>query len=515
MRQTTQRAIATISVAMLAISGCVTNPVTGRSELSIISAQQELALGAQNYQPMQQSQGGVFRLDPSVNAYVREVGNRVAAKSPRDLPYEFVVLNNGVPNAWALPGGKIAINRGLLTEMNSEAELAAVLGHEVTHAAAKHSAQQMQRGMLLQVLVLGTAIVTSDSDYGNLAAGGANIGAQLLSQSYSRKAELESDYYGMQYMSQAGYDPEGAVDLQETFLRMAAESGRTQGPSLFASHPPSQQRLATNTVTAGELPPGGKLGTTDYAAAMQVLFKAQPAFEAYDAGRKALAEKDFTTASRKAREAISIEPREASFYALLGDTALLQKNYDSAIRGYTDALNRDATFFYYHLQRGIARQRQGDAGGAETDLQSSLKLFETAPAYYALGQIALERRDTGTAKKYFTAAAAGSGETADAAKAELMRMDLSTNPAAYLQLRTGTDNEGQLMIAVNNPNPLAVRDLGFNIRYIDSNGQTREINRSVNGTLAAGQSTTIATGLGPFTSPQQYQVQINAATLAE
>jgi len=85
-----------------------------------------------------------------------------------------VVLNSSVPNAWALPGGKLAINRGLLTEINSEAELAAVLGHEIVHAAARHSAKQMERGTWLQIGVIGTAILTGDSGYSDLAVGGHN-----------------------------------------------------------------------------------------------------------------------------------------------------------------------------------------------------------------------------------------------------------------------------------------------------------------------------------------------------
>src|SRR5690606_10441616 len=143
--------------------------------------------------------------------------------SDRKLPYEFVVLNNSVPNAWALPGGKIAVNRGLLTHLESESELAAVLGHEIVHAAAGHSANQMERGMLLQGLVLGTAIASSDSDYGQLFVMGANVGAQLVNLKYGRDAELEADHYGMVYMSRAGYDPEGAVKLQKTFVKLNEE----------------------------------------------------------------------------------------------------------------------------------------------------------------------------------------------------------------------------------------------------------------------------------------------------
>ena len=113
--------------------------------------------------------GGDYVADPAVQAYVQEVGAKLAAVSDRSLPYEFAVINNSTPNAWALPGGKIAINRGLLTELDSEAELAAVLGHEIVHAAARHSAQSVQRGALLQAAVLVTGVAAADSDYGEVA----------------------------------------------------------------------------------------------------------------------------------------------------------------------------------------------------------------------------------------------------------------------------------------------------------------------------------------------------------
>ena len=142
-----------VMVAITGISGCATNPVTGKSELSLVSESWELKTGAQQYLPARQGQGGDYVADPEVQAYVQEVGAKLAAVSDRSLPYEFAVINNSTPNAWALPGGKIAINRGLLTALDSEAELAAVLGHEIVHAAAKHSAKSVQRGALLQAAV--------------------------------------------------------------------------------------------------------------------------------------------------------------------------------------------------------------------------------------------------------------------------------------------------------------------------------------------------------------------------
>src|SRR5688572_7684695 len=180
-------------LACAALAACSTNPVTGEKDLMLIGEGTELSIGAQQYAPMRQSEGGDYNMDPALTAYVQRVGNRLAAVSDRKLPYEFSVLNNTIPNAWALPGGKIAVNRGLLVELKSEAELAAVLGHEIVHAAARHSAQQMSRGMLAQGGLLATQIALGNSAYGGLATTGAQLASQVVLQKYGRDAELESD----------------------------------------------------------------------------------------------------------------------------------------------------------------------------------------------------------------------------------------------------------------------------------------------------------------------------------
>ena len=117
---------------------------------------------------MRQVEGGDFDVLPELTTYVNGVGQKLAAVSDRKLPYEFVVLDNSVPNAWALPGGKIAVNRGLLTELTSEAELAAVLGHEIVHAAARHGAKAQERGVLMQAGMaaaqIGAAVGGMDAD---------------------------------------------------------------------------------------------------------------------------------------------------------------------------------------------------------------------------------------------------------------------------------------------------------------------------------------------------------------
>ena len=201
-------------LASTALASCAVNPVTGRNELSLVSEAQERAIGAEQYGPSRQSQGGDFNVDEALTNYVNAVGQRIAAVSDRDLDYEFVVLNNSVPNAWALPGGKIAVNRGLLTELNSEAELAAVLGHEVVHAAARHGAQAITRGTVLQSALVVGAIAARDNDYADYIVGAGQLGAQLITQRYGREAEREADLLVKETM--VGY-------LQSEAPRMAAQ----------------------------------------------------------------------------------------------------------------------------------------------------------------------------------------------------------------------------------------------------------------------------------------------------
>ena len=216
----TDAVTAILTVSLVLSAGCATNPVTGKTELSLVSESREIDIGAEQFAPAQQVQGGQYRLDPGLTRYVDQVGQRLAAVSDRQLPYEFVVLNHSTPNACALPGGKIAVNRGLLMELDNEAELAAVLGHEIVHAAARHGAKSMERGMLLQGAIIATALATSEHKHANYIVQGAALGAQLASQKYGRDAERESDYYGMRYMAKAGYDPAAAIGLQETFVRL-------------------------------------------------------------------------------------------------------------------------------------------------------------------------------------------------------------------------------------------------------------------------------------------------------
>ena len=506
---------AVLVAAAILLASCATNPVTGKQELMLVGEGTELQIGQQNFAPMRQAEGGEYRLDPGLTAYVQQVGQRLAAVSDRQLPYEFAVLNNSIPNAWALPGGKIAVNRGLLTELNSESELAAVLGHEIVHAAARHSAQAMSRGMLIQGGLLAAQVAAHDSDYRNIYLAGAGIGAQLLTQRYSREAELEADRYGIEYMQRAGYDAQGAVSLQETFVRMNERKQSNWLAGLFASHPPSQERLEANRQRVAGLPQGGDAGVDRFRAALAPTLRAKPAYDAYDEGRKALARKQAEVALTKAEQAIRQVPDEGHFHALRGDAYLVQKKYAAATEAYTDAIQRNDSFFYYYLQRGLIAERERNDDAARRDLETSLKLLPTGPAHNSLGNIALRNRQYDAARRHFEAAAGAEGAVGEAAMQSLMKLDLPTNPGKYLRHQAALDGKGMLSVAVANATRVPVTGLVIAVQYVDANGQQREFRRELRGTLAGGQQTQVATGLGPFQNSNQFRVAIIGAKVAE
>jgi len=510
-----QRIVTFVVIGAMFLTGCAVNPVTGKSEFMTVSTASEIQMGQQNYAPMQQSQGGVYDVDPVLTQYVQGVGSRLAAQSPVALPYEFVVLNNSVPNAWALPGGKIAINRGLLTELESEAELAAVLGHEVVHAAARHTARQMSRGMLLQGLVLATAVASSDSDYGNLAVGGAGLAAQLVTMKYGREAELESDFYGMQYMSKAGYDPQGAVSLQKTFVRLSDGQRSDWLSGLFASHPPSQERVNANIATVATLPVGGKTGEQEFQRVMQKTRAAKPAYDAYNEGRKALSEKKTDEALALANKALSLFPDEANFHALRGDARLVADKFDMAVTNYDRAIQRRDGFFYYHLQRGLAKKELGQTDGAVVDLEKSIELLPTAPAHYALGGIAQARGNLPEAIKHYKVVAGAGGDYGKAATAALVKLELPSNPGAYVSRRCDPDANGKLVVSVRNDTSVQLTGVQVVVQYADAAGRQLQQQYDVRGQIPPGQIASVNTGLGPYTSGSDCPATVTAAQIAE
>lgn len=405
-------------------SGCAVNPVTGKQQLMFSSQEQDIATGAQHYQPSQQSQGGQYVVDPQLTSYVNQVGKKLAAVSDNPkLPYEFVVLNNDVPNAWALPGGKMAINRGLLVELKDESQLAAVLGHEIVHAAARHGASQQSKGMLVNagVMLAGVAAMSQDSQYGALAVGAMGVGANAWMSKYSRDHELEADRYGVDYMIKAGYDPMGAVELQETFVKLSEGNQTSWLDGLFASHPPSRERVAANRRMAQQHP-GGARNKAAFDKAMAQVRKDQPAYKDYVAAQKAAGEKNYSHALSLLDNATKQQPKENLFWELKGQILGTQKKNKEALTAFDRAVQANPQFFRPYVYRGLVQRQLGNTDQAERDFIASQRLLPTQLASYHLGEINLAKGQRNQAVTYFQQAAQGGGEIGEAAKGQLAKL---------------------------------------------------------------------------------------------
>lgn len=480
---------ATVLVVTLMIQSCSVNPVTGKTELSLMSQRQEIALGSKNYSPSRQSQGGDYYIDPALQTYVAGVGQKLAAVSDQpDLPYEFIVLNNSVPNAWALPGGKIAINRGLLIYLEDESQLAAVLAHEIVHAAARHGASQMSRGMLANLGMAAVAVGTQNQQSAKIFGLASQLGTAAWMAKYGRADEFESDFYGMDYMARAGYTPQGAVELQQTFVKLSEGRQEDFMSGLFASHPPSIKRVEANRAKAKTLPEG-KRYQQRYQTAIAQLKKDAPAYQAQKAALAALSKNQPRQAISELDKAVALQPKEASFWLLRGRSWEQMQAFDNADKAYSTAIKKNPSYFDVYLSRGALRYEQGQTSQGLVDIKRSYKILPTAKASYYLGEAALEAQQYEQAVAYFEQARQAGGQLQQRAERQLVALKLKLQPESFIRATGGIDNRGYMQISLANNSPVAMSQFQLRIDTMANAFQIRETNNIlISQTIAAGKT---------------------------
>lgn len=237
--------MALVVLGALFLTGCATVPETGRSQLNIVSADEEMKLGVTAFQETKQKTP--LSRDAQATAMVQRAGKRIAGVA--NLPnaqWEFVLFDSPEANAWCLPGGKVGVYTGILPITKDETGLATVVGHEVAHATAHHGAERMSQQMVAQL---------GGSAAGALASGTSQATQTLVGQAYgvasqvgvllpfSRKQEAEADYIGLLYMARAGYDPAAAIAFWQRFAEYNRQHGGSQGLSFLRTHPLDEQRI--------------------------------------------------------------------------------------------------------------------------------------------------------------------------------------------------------------------------------------------------------------------------------
>ena len=233
------RVAGVVAAATLVVS-CATNPATGKKEFNLMSEAQEVALGKESDGQVRQEMGVVN--DPALQQYVAGIARRLAAGTERpSLPWTFAVVDASAVNAFALPGGYVYLTRGILAHLNSEAELAGVLGHEIAHVTARHSAAQYSKQTAGSVgLLLSQIFVPELRPFGQAAEAGLG----LLFLKFGREDELQADDLGAGYATEQGWDPRGVSNMLETLGRLSEGPDRKGVPNWLSTHPMPADRVA-------------------------------------------------------------------------------------------------------------------------------------------------------------------------------------------------------------------------------------------------------------------------------
>lgn len=383
------------------LAGCATNPVTGRQQLMLMSESQEIQIDRQ-HSPHQISTDYGQLQDQALNRYIHETGARMARHTHRShMPYNVQGVNATYVNAYAFPGGTIAVTRGILLELDNEAELAGLLGHELGHVNARHTAEQMSKSMLTQAVVGGiTAYAGMQGDvYGQLAGTIGMFSAGALLAKYSRDNEREADALGMDYTVKSGYNANGFVGLMD-MLKDRSQHQTNALELLFATHPMSLERYDTAVSKArskARISADFPLYRERYMDRTAGLRSIQGAVSAMQAGDAAMARKNyseaedhyhkalnaapedyaalvkmakcqtaqnrFTEARRYASSARAVYPEEAQSYHVAGYAQLQLRQFDAALQDFNHCEkilpgNPNTVFFQGLALEGLQRRTQ-------------------------------------------------------------------------------------------------------------------------------------------------------------
>ena len=352
--------------AAAGLSGCATSPVTGETILVGMSEAQEKQTDAQ-VAPHQFSQDLGAIQDEAVNRYVAGIGQRMGTLTHRpQMPYSYRVLNANYVNAYTFPGGAMGVTRGILADLDDEAQLAALLGHELGHVSARHAAQRQGQNLVAQAALAGLNVAAQSSDWGGLMSMGGQIGASALLAGYSREHEREADALGQEYLVKAGYPATGMVRLHQ--LLVAEEK---TAPSLlqtmFSTHPMSSERMQAAQ------------------AAADARYRIS---NSLDARRERFM--DSTASLRRIRPTIDACKN--------GETAMAARQYPKAQAEFQTALARTPRDYASNLRMAQCLQAQGQTAKAVDYADNAREIYpQEAQAYKLAGVLALQQRDAGRA----------------------------------------------------------------------------------------------------------------------
>ncbi len=319
----------------LCFSGCAVNPVTGENQLMLVSRSQEIAIDRQRSKFQFSSDYGITR-DEKINDYIGEVGRKLLPYVQRpDMPYNFHCVNATYINAYAFPGGSIAATRGILLKLDNEAQLASLIGHELGHVNARHTAQQISKGQIASIIVGGLVLAADsrNSGLGNVARKLGMLGQGLLLSKYSRDHERQADFLGNAYMVKAGYSSRGFVQLMQ-MLNSLHKKKPDSTQILFSSHPMSSERLAAALAREKgmyEASINHMLGHERFMDRTSSLRAKKKGIELLQHGESFLGQKKYAMAEKVFTDAVNEIKNDYTAHVLMAKCLVLEKKASKAL----------------------------------------------------------------------------------------------------------------------------------------------------------------------------------------
>lgn len=409
---------------LLLVSCGSCSQVQQRADEEIVSEKAEIERGQEPFLHLQQKQGGLFILDEAANRYLQNIAGRLSSVSHRPyLPYEFVVVNSPHLSTWSFPGGKIVLTRALFFELQNEAELAAVLSHEIAHATSRHHPKK---------------------DF---------------ESSYTKEQRQAADYHGMHYMLLRGYNPKAMLDLYKRLQKGGLSFKGRQVSQERVDEVEDALRLLNSETDIAQL----QFFQERFEKEMGSLLQKRSFYSSFDQGVESLLGGDAKRAASLAQQALKGDPYQACIYGLLGKARMVKRRYTEAHRAFVKAISLDDHYYDHYLQHGLLLASLGDASEAKKSLERSLELFETGQAHQSLGQLYEKEGDIEGALYHLELAASLDQDLEKQVRQEIERILLPRNPEKFVQLVALVNSYGYLVVEAQNKSLLQVKDLVIEI----------------------------------------------------
>lgn len=373
-------------IALFFVSCATTyEPLTGKKVYTLLPPEKEIEIGKM-YVPLAIEQNDGRYPDKEVQEYISNLGWKIAKHTPRKLNYKFYVVNTDIINAFALPGGFIFVNRGLILKLDKEDQLAGVLGHELAHVNARHHAKFLEKMYGLSILMNIAAIFAYQTKYGDVLMQFGKIGAQLLSLKWSRSQESEADKYGVQFVYKAGYDPRGLLETFEIFKK----EEKIKQPEWLLTHPLPDTRIKQVKKLISKLDLNKNLikDSRQFHIIKNKLLKTKPSFDLYyKALKKLFKEKNKVAALNLLNKSLKIYPDNNASLTLKAYILLKEKKFKEGTKIAVKATKLDNMYFRPHFFAGYGYFKLKDYKTSIKYLEKAKDLIPNFPdVYYFLGR---------------------------------------------------------------------------------------------------------------------------------